>query len=529
MRRAFLALMALIATVGLITTAQAQKGGDDAVSDDPPSVQPSASEFSKILRENLTSGAVFKNLQDLQDIADANKGNRSSGQPGYDKSASYVAKTLKSYGWDVKREKFNFDAFFQDAPSVFERTTPNPRVFAEETEFSTMEFSGSGDVTGELVAVDLTIPPAAEPSSSSGCEASDFTGLNLTGKVALMQRGTCDFSVKVKNAAAAGAAATVIFNEGQEGRTDVVFGTLGTPDITIPAVDTSFAIGSELAGGVLSGPTGTTVRIKTTTRTENLSTENVIAETPGGNAKNVVMAGAHLDSVIDGPGMNDNGSGAAALLAIAKQISDSGVEPTNKIRFGWWGAEEEGLVGSTDYVAGLKKKELAKIALYLNFDMIGSSNFARLIYDGDGDAFDSEGPKGSDKIEATLEKFFKKEKLATGPTQFDGRSDYLAFIDSGIPSGGLFTGAEEVKTAKEAKLYGGKAGEPLDPCYHQKCDDIDNVSRKAIKQMVPAIADSVARYAMDTSAIGGKGGGKKGRRAATGSSSGDYLGNKLAR
>lgn len=345
-----------------------------------------------------------------------------------------------------------------------------------------------------------------------------------------MQRGTCDFSTKVKNATAAGAAATVIFNEGQEGRTDVVFGTLGTPDITVPAVDTSFAIGSELANGALNGPTGTTVHVKTTTHTENLTAQNVVAETPGGSSKNVVMAGAHLDSVADGPGINDNGSGSAALLEIAHRLSDSGVEPNNKIRFAWWGAEEEGLIGSTDYVAGLKKKQLSKIALYLNFDMVGSPNFARLIYDGDGDAFDSEGPKGSDKIEATFEKYFKKADLATGPTQFDGRSDYLGFIDAGIPAGGLFTGAEEVKTDKEANLYGGKAGVAFDHCYHQACDDLENVSRKAIKQMTPAIADSVARYAIDVSKIT-KGGGKKGKRLAAPSAAGDaeYLGNELAR
>lgn len=529
MRRTFIVLLALIASAGLITTAAAQKSAPSG--DDPDAVeQPTAAQFSTLLREGIKTNAVIKHLQALQDIADANDGNRAAGQPGYKKSVSYVAKALKGYGWSVKREEFAFDAFFEDEPSTFERISPDPRVFTEDTEFSTMEFSGSGDVTAALVAVDLTLPPAAEPSSSSGCEASDFTGLDLTGKVALMQRGTCDFAVKVNNAIAAGAAATVIFNEGQEGRTDVVFGTLGTPDFTVPAVDTSFAIGSELANGVLSGPTGTTVHIKTTTHTEHLKAENVIAELPGGDRKHVVMAGAHLDGVLDGPGINDNGSGSAALLEIARRLSESGVEPTNKIRFAWWGAEEEGLVGSTDYVAGLKKKALAKIALYLNFDMVGSPNFARLIYDGDGNAFDAEGPKGSAGIEKTFAKYFKKQELASGPTAFDGRSDYLAFIDSGIPAGGLFTGAEEVKTEKQAAKYGGKAGVAMDRCYHLACDDIDNVSRRALKQMVPAIADSVARYAIDVSKIGGKGGkgGKERGRAGAGSSS-DYLGDLLRR
>ena len=527
MRRAFIALLALIASAALITTAQAEKPADD-----DPSATPelTPSQFSKLLRGDVKTNGVFQHLKALQEIADENDGNRAAGRPGYKKSAGYVAKTMKGYGWDVSREKFDFDAFFEDAPSTFERVSPNPKVYTEDTEFSTMEFSGSGDVTAELVAVDLTLPPSPQPSSSSGCEASDFTSLNLTGKVALMQRGACEFSTKVKNATAAGAAATVIFNEGQEGRTDVVFGTLGTPDITVPAVDTSFAIGSELANGALNGPTGTTVHIKTTTHTENLKAENVVAEMPGGSSKNVVMAGAHLDSVADGPGINDNGSGSAALLEIARRLSESGVEPTNSIRFAWWGAEEEGLFGSTDYVAGLNKKALKKIALYLNFDMVGSPNFARLIYDGDGDAFDAAGPKGSEGIERTFEKFFNKQDLAAGPTAFDGRSDYLAFIDSGIPAGGLFTGAEEVKTKKEAKKYGGKAGVAMDPCYHLACDDIDNVSRRALKQMVPAIADSVARYAIDLGPLGKKGKGGKGERErAAAVSSSDYLGDKLQR
>jgi Zn-dependent M28 family amino/carboxypeptidase len=351
----------------------------------------------------------------------------------------------------------------------------------------------------------------------------------MTGKIALMQRGTCDFGVKVQNAAAAGAIGSIIFNEGQEGRTDVIFGTLGAP-ADIPAVDTSFEIGKDLANGATNGPTGVIARIKTKTHVEHLKAQNVIGQLPGGNRKHVVMAGAHLDSVIDGPGINDNGSGSAALLALAKDLSDTGVKPKNKVRFAWWGAEEEGLVGSTDYVSRLKKRQAKKIALYLNFDMIGSPNFERLIYDGDGSADDSTepGPKGSDAIEKTFKRYFRRADLTSGSTAFDGRSDYGPFIDVGIPAGGLFTGAEEIKTKREAKKFGGRAGKPLDPCYHQACDDIDNVSRKAVRQMAPAIADAVGRYSMDLSPL--KGGGKAGTpRVASGARSGDYLGNALAR
>jgi Zn-dependent M28 family amino/carboxypeptidase len=518
-----MALLALVATAGLIATAQADKPKQGKPK------TPSPAQFSKQLREGLKTKTILGHLQALQDIADENGGNRAAGQKGFKKSAGYVSKQLKSYGWKVDRQKYAFDAFFEDEPTTFEVTTPTPRTFTEDTDFSTMEYSGSGDVTGELVAVDLTIPPATEPSSSSGCEPEDFSGLDLTGKIALMQRGTCDFADKVKNAADAGAVGSVIFNEGQEGRTDVVFGTLGGA-ADIPAVDTSFEIGKDLANGATNGPTGVTVHIKTTTHIEHLKAENVVGELPGGSGKHVVMAGAHLDSVLDGPGINDNGSGSAALLALAEDLSDTGVKPKNKVRFAWWGAEEEGLVGSTEYVSQLKKKQAKKIGLYLNFDMIGSPNFERLIYDGDGSADDAAepGPKGSDAIEKTFKRYFKRQDLATGSTAFDGRSDYGPFIDVGIPSGGLFSGAEEVKTEKGAEKFGGTADEPLDPCYHQACDDVDNVSRKAVKQMAPAIADAVGRYSIDLSSL--KGGGKKGTpRAATGTRTGDYLGDALAR
>ena len=159
------------------------------------------------------------------------------------------------------------------------------------------------------------------------------------------------------------------------------------------------------------------------------------------------LAGAHLDSVPQGPGINDNGSGSATLLEVAEQMAK--VKPRNKVRFAWWGAEEAGLVGSTAYVAGLSQAERNKIALYLNFDMVGSPNYVFFIYDGDdSDAEDAPaGPPGSAEIEKTFERFYNSRSLPFKGTDFSGRSDYGPFIAVGIPSGGLFTGAEGVKTA----------------------------------------------------------------------------------
>ena len=491
---------------------------------------PQAAKISAELRAAVTTKGIFKHLIKLQAIADRYDGTRAAGTPGFDVSANYVARKLAGYGWKVKRQPFEFEQFFQDAPSVLEQTAPATAAYAEDADFNTMDFSGSGDVTAELIAVDLTIPPAPEPGSSSGCEATDFDGLPVSGNVVLLQRGSCDFATKVDNATTAGAAAAVIFNEGQAGRTDIIVGTLGTP-AAIPALDTSFALGSDLANGATNGPTGLTVHVATTTHSEDVTAENVIAETKGGDGDDVIMAGAHLDSVTEGPGINDNGTGSATLLETAKQISKLDVNPKNKIRFAWWGAEEEGLIGSTEYVAGLSDADGADIALYLNFDMIGSPNYARLIYDGNGSQFDGAGPEGSDAIERTFQRYFQRKGLLTGQTAFDGRSDYGPFIDVGIPAGGLFTGAEGVKTDAEQAIYGGTAGEAYDSCYHQACDTLENVNRRALGEMSDAVVHAVARYSAALPFIPRPESGAKGKRVKRGSAATgiDYLGDLLRR
>jgi Zn-dependent M28 family amino/carboxypeptidase len=214
------------------------------------------------------------------------------------------------------------------------------------------------------------------------------------------------------------------------------------------------------------------------------------------------MVGAHLDSVPAGPGINDNGSGSAAILEVALQMQK--VKPRNKVRFAWWGAEEAVLIGSNFYVASLSEDELARIALYLNFDMVGSPNFVRFVYDGDGSAFGLAGPPGSDVIEALFEDFYASRGLASEPTQIDFRSDYAAFFNAGIPFGGLFTGAEGIKTPAQVAVYGGTAGQQYDPCYHQACDTFDNVSLDVLDLNADAIAYAVLQYAMNTQAVNGK-------------------------
>ncbi len=452
---------------------------------------------SEELRDAVSAKGVMDHLREFQRIADRNGDTRASGTAGYDQSADYIARRMKRAGYNIRRQDFEFEAFTEETEATFEQTAPEQEEYVYGEDFATADFSGSGNVTAPVEAVDLVLPPGAEPSTSnSGCEPEDFTGFT-PGNIALVQRGTCDFAVKADNADAAGASGVVIFNEGQEGRTDLLLATLGEPRRDLPVLGTTFALGNELANGQTDGPTGVTVHIVTDTSSEIITTENVIATSKEGATDNVVMAGAHLDSVPEGPGINDNGSGSAGLLETALQISKLDIEPESRLRFAWWGAEESGLVGSDEYVSRLTNRGASRIALYLNFDMIGSPNFARFIYDGNGSAFGESGPPGSDTIERAFQRYFEEKGLASGQSEFDGRSDYMAFIDIGIPAGGLFTGAEDVKTENEQIVYGGTAGEEFDPCYHQACDDISNVSKRALDQMTDAVAHSVHTFAFD--------------------------------
>jgi aminopeptidase S len=212
---------------------------------------------------------------------------------------------------------------------------------------------------------------------------------------------------------------------------------------------------------------------------------NLIAEWPHGDADNVLMAGGHLDSVTAGPGINDNGSGSAALLEIALTIASQNYLPDKRIRFGWWGAEERGLIGSTFYVNNLPAAERARIKAYVNFDMIGSPNPGYFVYSASGQ------PSGSLALQQTLEEPFAAMGVPTELTSVGGRSDHAAFAEAGIPIGGLFTGAEVTKTAAQAQKWGGTSGQAFDRCYHASCDTTSNINVTALDRNTDAIAYAI--------------------------------------
>ncbi|HLF41972.1 MAG TPA: M28 family metallopeptidase [Acidimicrobiia bacterium] len=455
----------------------------------------------KKLLECVTVQGVREHQKALQRIADRNDGTRASGTSGYDASVDYVVKKMRAAGYLVTVDPFSFDFFEQLAPSEFEQTSPGTVQYVEGVDFFIMDYSGSADVTAAVTPVDVVVPIGDNPAntSTSGCEPEDFAGFT-PGNIALMQRGTCPFAVKAANAETALASAAVIFNEGQEpDRSGLLFGTLGEIGVTIPVIGTSYQVGADLATAV-----DPQARVFTLTFSETRHTANVLAESRRGDPTNVVMAGAHLDSVPAGPGINDNGSGSAALLEIAEQMAK--VRSNNKVRFAWWGAEEAGLVGSLDWVSRQADSgELDNVALYLNFDMIGSPNYVRFVYDGDNSDTGTPGdnPPGSEVIEQLFVDYFGNRHLPTAPTEIGARSDHFGFVLFGIPVGGLFTGAEELKTADQAATYGGTAGVALDPCYHQACDTFANNSNRILGQMSDAAAFAILTYAMNTESVTG--------------------------
>jgi Zn-dependent M28 family amino/carboxypeptidase len=421
------------------------------------------------LRRAVGVPGILQHLKEFQEIADDHGDARSAGTRGYKASVDYVAQRLRKAGYKVQLQNFSFNRFEENSPAEFERVSPNAETYTAD-DFLSMEYSGSGEVTANLGAVDLLLPPTG--GSTSGCEAGDFAGFPA-GSIALIQRGTCTFREKADNAAAAGAVGVVIFNEGNDpGRTGVLGGTLSPPDeeADVPVVGTSFAVGEELANLLQGGPV--TVRLKVDAEVITTESTNVLADTKTGNKDRTIVVGAHLDSVPEGPGINDNGSGTAVLLEIAEEMARLKIKPENRVRFAFWGAEESGLIGSTHYVDNLSDQEFAQIALNLNFDMLGSPNYVRFVYDGDGSDTPDSGPDGSGLIEDVFLDYFASQNLETEPTAFDGRSDYRPFILAGIPAGGLFSGAEVAKTDPQEDVYGGVAGLAYDPCYHQACDTL---------------------------------------------------------
>ncbi len=512
-----------------------------------------AAKTSKELRKEITSRRMLKHAEAFQMIADENGGNRASGFQGYGASVQYVLTKLRDAGYRPTTQVFDFVTFEETADPVLREVSPTAKNYTHETEFLTMNYSASGDTgVATITAVDLNLSPTpAQRVSTSGCEAADFAAFPA-GNIALMQRGSCPFAQKVTNAQAAGAVGAIIFNSGTPGNEGVVAGTLGEtaqdgqptpPDVEIPAVGISYAEGDRLNGE--ADPT--TGQIVVEAKSDQRKSTNILADTRSGDPDNVTIVGSHLDSVVEGPGINDNGSGSAFNLELAIRMAKERIRTENRVRFAWWGAEESGLVGATRYVAAISDEEFAKIAANLNFDMLASPNHGKFVYDGN---FSDTPPPatapavnpGAAYIESVFLKYFSSVGISPDPSAFDGRSDYKPFQDNGIAAGGLFSGAEVAKSPAQALKWGGTAGMAFDPNYHQAGDDIDNLDLKGWEQLADGGAHVLATLAEDRNlretlaggATTAKKSAKKARKAkrlskARKAALGAYLGDRVVR
>ena len=371
----------------------------------------------------------------------------------------------------------------ENAPPVFEQLSPDAQTYTPGAEddddsaavdYIAFKYSPTKAIPSAPVVPTNDIVATEPYTNTSGCEPADFPAAT-TGAISLIQRGTCGIANKLANAQAAGAVGVIMFNQGVPGRLNAGF-RAGPTDLSIPSVFSSFAVGKDLYDAFTAGE-NPTVRLETSGQTIPHFYPQVVAETRTGDPRHVVLAGAHLDSVPAGPGINDDGSGTAWQLAVAEQLAKRKFAPRNKVRFLWFGGEEDGLVGSQYYARNLSEREVSRADVMIDTDMIASANYARLVYDGDGsEPGGTAGPDGSGAIENLFVRYFARRGMATEPIPFDGRSDYVGFVNRGIPSGGIFAGAEAPKTAAQVALYGGVEGEQLDPCYHEACDNISTVT-----------------------------------------------------
>jgi Iap family predicted aminopeptidase len=387
----------------------------------------------------ITEAELGEHLSALQDIAHGSGGTRAAGTPGDRASVDYVTKRLREAGWTVRLQVVRFPYFDLRRASI----SIDGRKLRQERDFQVLSYSGAGRTTGRLRRL------------NTGCEADEYSGMGA-GDVPLVSRGVCFFREKAFAAQRAGAGALVVIDDSPTSR-GVPSGTLAVPGIRIPVVLVSDTFALD----------GVPVRVDVDAASGRRVTHNVIAETPGGSGDRVVMAGGHLDSVRGGPGINDNGSGAALLVEAAEAIGPK--PPGARVRLGFWGAEELGLLGSRRYVRSLDRAERRRISAYLNFDMVGSPNAVPEFY-ADGD----------EELGRVLRRAAGRP---LGRVSVGGASDHASFMAAGVPVNGLYTGANER----------GPGGRPRDACYHLACDTLTRVNRPVLLRMARTAAEALGR------------------------------------
>jgi hypothetical protein len=493
-------------SAGAITSAEC----DAQVNDTPAKLLPC-----------IQTDDLWNHMQAFQAIADANPGldghpSRNSGEPGYWESVQYVKQKMEAAGYDVTIQPYKFTYSSFVGTPAWSEVSPTARNFTLVTDWNPGTSNGTADADIQP-AGGIVLPPTETSSSTSGCTAADFSGFT-SGRIALIQRGGCNFGVKVLNAQAAGATGVVIFNEGNPGRTAVLSGSLLDADNNpfvpaIPVAFTSFDIGKQLYDEFQAGPPPHTTLDIHVVVDENRDDWNVIAESKGGDKNHVVVVDAHLDAIF-GAGMLDNASGSVTILDIAEKMKN--VNPRNKLRFIWFGGEELGLLGSSFYVNNLTKSERSHIGYDLDADVTATPNYLIGVLD----------PAGPDLFGRTVTSTFPNRVYKASTVARDQAVDYLDSIGKnheflspvgtdafnfnavGIPASGVLTGQDCCKTQEEVDLFGGTVGNYegnlgtfdggcVDNPFRW-CDNLDNNDPEVLTFMSRTFANQVVQMAFDT-------------------------------
>ncbi|BBY18003.1 peptidase M28 [Mycolicibacterium litorale] len=438
---------------------------------------PPPADLADDLAAKVTVDALSTHLEALQDIAERNGGNRAQGTPGFDASVDYVAKLLRDRGFEVQTPEFDrYGGTRGGAPGL----TVNGRGHPVDKASLLVDTGPEG-----VDAVTL------RPVKPAGCAAADYGRTDVRRAIVVVDDTGCSVVVKQNVAVDRGAVGLlVVTTGGDKGSPPGLFTPGYYRELTIPVG----IIGAD-ANAALRRTTAP-VRLRLDGQPVMAKSRNVLAQTTTGDARNVVMAGAHLDSVAGGPGINDNGTGVAAVLETALQLGSS-PQIDNAVRFAFWGSEEIGLEGSRAYLRSLDAEHLADIAVYLNFDMLGSPNAGYFTYDGDQSAATAPVPvpEGSAGVERLLAGYLNLAGVRPADMPLGNATDYEPFLAAGVPIGGLTTGAAQQKTPVQARLWGGRAATPFDPNYHTRRDTVDNVDRRALGIMAPGVAFAVGTYA----------------------------------
>ena len=489
----------------------------------PPDCSTQVNDTPGKLLPCITTSDLMNHMQNFENIALANPGpdgmpSRNAGEPGYLASVNYVKALMDAAGYKTTVQEYPIDYFAYLSPPTLTQSAPAPQTFTLNVDFTAAQSLGTATNATVQPVGGIIIPPTPSPSSSSGCTSADFSGFT-PGNIALIQRGSCNFGVKVQNAEAAGASGAIIFNEGNPDRTDLlgigIFDAAGNPFTpSIPVAGVSFATGQTLYDEYNAGTPAVMSFTINGIHDPHRADYNLIADSPGGDKNHTVVVDAHLDAIY-GAGMLDNASGSATILEIAQLLKN--VNPTNHLRFIWFGGEELGLLGSQYYVGNLTSTERSHIGYDLDADVTATPNYTLGILDPAGpDLF------GGASTAGTFPNRVYKPSLVARDAGVDYLSslglnheffsptgtDAFSFNQVGIPASGVLTGQDCCKTQHEVDLFGGELGNfegnlgSFDGgCVDNPflwCDNLANNDPWVLTTMTRDFATMVLRMAFDT-------------------------------